>query len=194
MFSEVKVNFTLEQLMKAQRVSRGIALLSFLTTVLDVGGWSVPHPSHFTPWMETQYPRCRRLGGPQGQSGQVHKILPLQGFDSWTVQPVWRVFKDDRILGYIYHLVAYWWLHLMCIMSDILIEYCICFLRWKKGFWFTVNIGCIETADCSSAVLHALAKIIVLFSKGGRRGFGVKITSCFIYICIYMYTLTVTVV
>ena len=80
----------------------------FLTTVLDVGGWSVPHPSHFTPRMETQYPWYRRLDGPQGWSGQVHKILPLQEFDSWTVQPVVsRVFKDYRILGCTCHLVAY---------------------------------------------------------------------------------------
>jgi hypothetical protein len=36
----------------------------------------------------TQYPLYRRLGGPQGWSGWVQKILPPLGFDPWTVQPV----------------------------------------------------------------------------------------------------------
>jgi hypothetical protein len=30
----------------------------------------------------------RRLGGPQGRSGQVRKISPQPGFDPRTVQPV----------------------------------------------------------------------------------------------------------
>jgi hypothetical protein len=36
----------------------------------------------------TRYPLYRRLGGPQGRSGQVRKILPPPGFDPQTVQPV----------------------------------------------------------------------------------------------------------
>jgi hypothetical protein len=43
-----KVRFTLGQAMKAQRGSRGIALLS-LTSAPDGGGWSTPHPSRFIP-------------------------------------------------------------------------------------------------------------------------------------------------
>ena len=39
--------FTLEQVTKAQRGSRDIALL--LTSVLDGGGWSMPHPDRSTP-------------------------------------------------------------------------------------------------------------------------------------------------
>jgi hypothetical protein len=37
---------------------------------------------------KTRYPLCRRLGGPQIQSGQVRKFSPPPGFDSQTVQPV----------------------------------------------------------------------------------------------------------
>jgi hypothetical protein len=37
---------------------------------------------------KTLYPLYRRLGEPQGRSGQVQKILPLPGFDPRTVQPV----------------------------------------------------------------------------------------------------------
>jgi hypothetical protein len=43
-----KVNFTLEQATKAQRGSRGIALL-FLNLSTRWAGWSVPRPGHFTP-------------------------------------------------------------------------------------------------------------------------------------------------
>jgi len=37
---------------------------------------------------------CRRLGGPQGRSGQVRKILPPPGFDPRTVQPVASRYTD----------------------------------------------------------------------------------------------------
>jgi hypothetical protein len=37
-------------------------------------------PVALTPGM-TRYPSYRRLGGPQGRSGQVRKILPPPGFD-----------------------------------------------------------------------------------------------------------------
>jgi hypothetical protein len=46
---KVKVKFTLEQAVKAQRGSRGIALLFPLTSALDRGGWSTPRPRRFTP-------------------------------------------------------------------------------------------------------------------------------------------------
>ena len=58
------------------------------TSVLYWGGWSTPCPGHFTSWKETQYPPYRRLGGPWGQSGQLQKISPPPGFDSWTIQPI----------------------------------------------------------------------------------------------------------
>jgi hypothetical protein len=39
---------------------------------------------------KTRYPLYRRLGGPQGQSGQVRKISPPPGFDPRTIVPVAR--------------------------------------------------------------------------------------------------------
>jgi hypothetical protein len=45
---KVKVKFTLEQAMKAQRGSSGITTLS-LTSALVGGGWSKPRPGSFTP-------------------------------------------------------------------------------------------------------------------------------------------------
>jgi hypothetical protein len=46
----------------------------------------MPRP-HFTLG-KTWYPLYRRLGGPQGWSGQVRKISPPLGFDPRTVQPI----------------------------------------------------------------------------------------------------------
>jgi hypothetical protein len=37
---------------------------------------------------KTRYPLYRKVGGPQGRSGQVRKISPPPGFDPRTVQPV----------------------------------------------------------------------------------------------------------
>jgi len=78
---KVNVKYTLVQALRlctgrtAHRESRGIALL-----FRDHGtrrGWGVsvtPRPL-FTPG-KTQYPLYRRLGGPQGWSGQERKISP----------------------------------------------------------------------------------------------------------------------
>ena len=77
----------------AHRGSRGIAL-----PFHDHGtrrGWGVsvtPRPL-FTPG-KTRYPLYRRLGGPQGRSGQVRKISPPPGFDPRTVQPVASRYTD----------------------------------------------------------------------------------------------------
>ena len=81
---KVKVKCTLVQALRlctgrtAHRGSRGIALV-----FIDHGtrrGWGVsvtPRPV-FTPG-KTRYPLYRRLGGPQGRSGQVRKISPSTG-------------------------------------------------------------------------------------------------------------------
>ena len=63
---------------------RYISTLS-LTSALDTGGWLTPRPGRFTP-RESPGTHCiGRLGGPQGRSGPVRKILPPPGFDPWTV-------------------------------------------------------------------------------------------------------------
>ena len=40
------------------------------------------------PLGRTWYHLCRKLGGPQGRSGLVLKILPSLGFDPQTFQPI----------------------------------------------------------------------------------------------------------
>ena len=74
-----RLKLTLEQAIKAQAGSRGIALS--LTSTLGGGGRSTPRPGRFTSEKETRYPFYRRLGGPQGRSGRVLRISPPPGFD-----------------------------------------------------------------------------------------------------------------
>ena len=51
-------------------------------------------PGRSLPPGKTRYPLYRRLGGPQGQSGQVRKIPPPPGFDPQTVQPAVSRYTD----------------------------------------------------------------------------------------------------
>jgi len=80
---KVKDKFTLEQAMKAQKGSKVIGLL-FITLALHGGEWPTPRPGRFTPG-KTPYPLYRRLGGHQGSSGWVRKILLPPAFHPGTV-------------------------------------------------------------------------------------------------------------
>ena len=80
------------------------------------------HPSHFTPGKETQYPLYRRLGGPQGQSGELQKISPPPGFDPQTVQPVGSCYTNCTIPApswYILEQICVFKLELMCYLPSI---------------------------------------------------------------------------
>jgi hypothetical protein len=71
----------------AHRGSRGIALL-FHDHGTRRGEGSASRPGRSLTSGKTRVPLYRRLGGPQGRSGQVWKISPPPGFDPRTVQPV----------------------------------------------------------------------------------------------------------
>jgi len=58
-----------------------------MTAALEGGEWSAARPGRTLPLRKTQYPFYRRLGGPQGQSGQAENLVPA-GISSRTVQPV----------------------------------------------------------------------------------------------------------
>jgi len=96
---KVKVKFTLVQVLRlctgrmAHRGSRGIAL-PFLDHGTRRGEGSASRPGRSLPSGKTRYPSYRRLGGPQGRSGQVRKISPPPGFDPRTVQPVASRYTD----------------------------------------------------------------------------------------------------
>jgi len=65
-----------------------------MTTALEGGEGSASRPGRSLPLGKTQYPLYRRLGGPQGRSGQVRKILTLPGFNPRTVQPIASRYTD----------------------------------------------------------------------------------------------------
>jgi hypothetical protein len=65
---------------------------------MGVGGQR--HAPAALPPGKTQYPLLRRLGEPQGRSGQVRKISSPQGFDPRTVQPVASRYTDYAIPAY----------------------------------------------------------------------------------------------
>ena len=95
----VKVKCTLVQPLRlctgrtAHRGSRGIAL-PFHDHGIRGGERSASRPGRSLPPGKTRYPLYRRLGGPQGRSGQVRKISPPPGFDPRTVQPVASPYTD----------------------------------------------------------------------------------------------------
>jgi len=53
-----------------------------MTMALEGGEGSASHPGCSLPLGKTRYPLYRRLGGPQGRSGQVRKISPPIGIRS----------------------------------------------------------------------------------------------------------------
>ena len=71
-----------------------VQLFSFTTMALEGGEGSAPRPGRSLPPGKTRYPLYRRLGGPQGQSGQVRKISPPPGFNPRTVQPIASCYID----------------------------------------------------------------------------------------------------
>jgi hypothetical protein len=113
----IRVKFTLEQAIKFQRGSRGIAVL-VLEPRNEVGVGGQRHASAtLPPGKEPRYAFYRKLGGPQGRSGQLRKILPLSGFDSQTVQPLasrytvydlWPPKMCINIVNVQYHVIKYY--------------------------------------------------------------------------------------
>jgi hypothetical protein len=73
----------------AQRVGRGIALLFHE----EGDEWSAARLGRTLLPGKTWYPLYRRLGGPQGRSGQAENLV-LTGTRSRTVQPVVSRYTD----------------------------------------------------------------------------------------------------
>jgi len=124
----VKVNCTLVQALRlctrrtVHRRSRSIALLFHDQTTLEGGVGSASRPGRFLPSGKTRYPSYRRLGGPEGRSGQVRKISPPPEFDPRTVHPIaihytdyaTRTTKFDYVMFLKYkYIFSYNLLHMM---------------------------------------------------------------------------------
>jgi len=68
-----------------------------MTTALEESEGSASRPGRSLPPGRTRYALYRRLGGPQGESGQVREISPPTGFDPRTVQPVASRYIDYKV-------------------------------------------------------------------------------------------------
>jgi len=58
-----------------------------MTAALEGGEWSAAGPGRTLPPGKTRYLFSRRVGGPQGRSGEAENLVPT-GIRSRTVQPV----------------------------------------------------------------------------------------------------------
>ena len=68
------------------RVWVEVYLYSSMTAALEGGEWSAARPGRTLPPGKTRYPFYRRLGGPQGRSGQAENSSP-PGFDPGPSSP-----------------------------------------------------------------------------------------------------------
>ena len=66
----------------------------FLASALEGGEGSASRPGRTLPSGKSRYPLYRRLGGPQGRSGQVRKISPPTGI-RFPDRPARRQFSSD---------------------------------------------------------------------------------------------------
>ena len=76
-----------------------------MTAALEGGEWSAACPGRTLPPGKTWYPFYRRLGRPQGQSGQAENLVHTR-IMSWTVQPVAQSLYR---LSYPAHSLNYYW-------------------------------------------------------------------------------------
>ena len=68
-----------------------------MITTLEGGEGRASRPGRSLPPGKTRNPVYRRLGGPQGRSGQFRKISPPPGFDLGPAQPVASHYTDWAI-------------------------------------------------------------------------------------------------
>jgi hypothetical protein len=60
-------------------------------------------PGRSTTEKNNWHPLHRRMGGPQGGSGEVRKISPPPGSDPWTTQPAASRYTDYAIPAHYYY-------------------------------------------------------------------------------------------
>ena len=87
----------------AHRVGTGIDLHFHDCGTRRGGEWSAARSGRTLPLGKTRYPLYRRVGGPQGRSGQVRKISPPTGIRSLDrpsrIQSLYRLSYPAHCLG-----------------------------------------------------------------------------------------------
>jgi hypothetical protein len=112
-------------------------VLSWRTT-LEGGEGSASRPGRSLPPGKIRYPLYRRLGGPQGRSGQVQKVSPSPELDAQTVQPVASRYTDWATGPTYGYLVTHSFV-LMLHMFDFNLSFCCC--RLHIGHLFCLAIS-----------------------------------------------------
>jgi len=104
-----------------------------MTMALEGGEGSVSRPGRSLPPGKTRYPLHRRLGGPQGWSGQVLKISPPSG--------IWSLDCPARSQSlYWLHYPA----HYCCMTHCKIIPYFVTVIQWNphlQFLWGTVDLN-----------------------------------------------------
>ena len=88
----VKEKFSRYRFGVSQRVGRGVAI-HFHDRGTRRGEWAAARPGRTLPPGKTRHAFYRRLGRPQGLSGQVENLVPT-GIRSRTLQPVVSRYTD----------------------------------------------------------------------------------------------------
>jgi len=133
-----------------------------MTTALEGGEGSASRPGHSLPPGNTRYPLYRRLGGPQGRSGQVQKISPPPGFNPQTTQPIASHYTDYATLptfcGWFgKNLMPMWGgkPHLFCCPDHTLVVMVTDFFLYKQNCYDNLCL-------CSAELQCAEASILML--------------------------------
>ena len=148
MKGKVKVKCTLVQALRlctgraAHRGNRGIAL-PFLDYGTEGGEGSASRPGRSLPPGKTRYLLYRRLGGPQGGSGQVRKISPPTGIRSPECPA--RSQSLYRLCGQINSLMLMD-KRLLLSVPSLMYGFLACpTISSKSKEWFTAERGCVKS-------------------------------------------------
>ena len=93
----------------------------------------MPHSGCFDPRKEIWYELYRILGGPEGQPGQVQKMLPPSRFDPWTVQPLASLYTNYTIPAL-----------LILIVYLLMMMVYLCFFPFRWHDILMSNSSCVE--------------------------------------------------
>ena len=147
-----------------------------MTTALEGGEGSASRPGRSLPPGKTRYPLYRRLGGPQGRSGQVQKIWPLPVFNPRTVQPVASRYTDwatrptnTAVLQAVYKGRQNWRQKYTTLKE------------MQRQIYSVIYLILIELYQPIYFALNKLNPIIIL------NTFNFKSTNVYIYVYIYIY-------
>ena len=128
---------------------------SFMTATLEGGEWSAARPGRTLPLGKNRYPFYRRLGGPQGRSGQAEILVPT-GIRSRAFQPVVSRYTDWATRPHMYICVYPFEYIYICVYIYIYI-----YKLFSEHTVTTSVVLCSLSSQCNSSVF--LSKNVLIF-------------------------------